>query len=148
MCSSDLGVDKKCLQEFWEWRIAQSSDIEELKEFGFWIDRHQQETFDAKWWTTQILRTLEKTKGVLSWEYGLTQSLQKFAEQCPENTTKILDLILNKSPQQEYLWAFDKNILPVLKFLSENPKTKSEIEKIADKLILRGLWKAKEIFQK
>jgi hypothetical protein len=49
------------LQEFWEWRLTESRDADELKEFGRWVRAGK---FNDSWMLARLIETLKKTGGI------------------------------------------------------------------------------------
>ena len=110
--SSDVLKDEKFpwkikrIKDFWELMLANKSKSPSLIEFGSWIEASN-EVFEVKWLASMIARTLYATDGELTWDYGLTKSIEKLATEAPQATLVILE--------KHFLWLIDneKHFFPI-----------------------------------
>lgn len=142
---------KECLRKFWDWALENRSESELFEEFGFWINL-EKDIFEPAWLADHVKRTLEKTKGKMDWDYGLTKSVIKLSQESPADTIAIAHLIFldggvlaNHPRRQFYVEAewFD-----AFKNLYVNPQTKKETDKLINDLIEKGgnpFWGLKEV---
>ena len=141
------------LKEFWDWTLTKFSDIDLFAEFGFWINL-EKNLFETPWLANHVKSTLEKTKGFLDWDYGLTKSLIQLAKEAPADTLAIANLYLleggvrNLKPRM--LIHIDNEWLAALQALYNNPATKDETYTLIDNLIREGgsnFWSLKKILE-
>lgn len=141
---------KKRLKKLWDWLLENYQDSKLFIEFGFWISL-KKDIFKASWLANRAKKTLEKTNGVLDWEYGLVESVGQFAKVTPKDTLEIARLYLLEGgvrKHQRYMSIhIDNEWLEVLQILYDNSTTKSETYNLINNLILEGgsiFWKLKE----
>jgi hypothetical protein len=89
------GLDiKKRIKDFWYWMLEKyTKDKKPFEAFGFWIDLDKG-IFKGEELADLIKRTLEKTGGILDWDYALMKNIVRLAKESPENTLEILRLFL------------------------------------------------------
>lgn len=141
------------LHDLWDWIIENEDSSEVFDEFGFWIN-HESHCFELSYLVDKIIQTLEKSKGNLNWELGLTNSLETLSENYPEKTVIILKLLLleglirNQSRISYYYTSESwKNIFSVL---YNNPKTKIQTKSLINSLLQEGgerFWELKDIIE-
>ena len=73
--------------------MEHSDDSKALSEFGFWMNaKNSAFDKDTTWLADRIVKTLEKTKGMVDWEIKLMDSMSTLADVAPKETLKILRL--------------------------------------------------------
>lgn len=142
---------KERLKDFWDWLINNYKEPKPFTEFGFWINL-EKPVFDPHWLAVRIRKTLEVTKGVLDWDYGITEGISQLAKEAPEDTLAIAHLLFlegsvrNVERRGAFFW--DDKCFEVLKILYANPSTKAGAYTLIDDLIREGgsiFWKLEEI---
>ncbi|MFA5158536.1 MAG: hypothetical protein WC451_05140 [Patescibacteria group bacterium] len=141
------------LIKFWEWLIKNYDDPKLFAEFGFWVNL-EKGLFEPVWLAKQLKVTLEKTKGVLEWDYALTKSINELAKVAPKDTLEIARLALLeggvRGGKMRMPFMYDEEWFGALKALYENADTKDDTYKLVDDLIREGgstFWKLKEIIK-
>ena len=141
------------LIKLWEWLLQNYNDPKLFVEFGFWINL-EKKIFEPAWLAKQIKTTLEKTNGVLEWDYGLTKSIGELAKAAPKDTLDIAHLCLLvggvRGGKMRMPFMYDEEWFGAIKTLYENAYTKDDSYKLIDNLIREGgsmFWKLKEITQ-
>ncbi len=141
------------LIKLWEWLLQNYDDPKLFIEFGFWINL-EKKIFEPVWLGKQIKATLEKTKGVLEWDYALTKSINELAKATPKETIEIARLCLLeggvRGGKMRMPFMYDEEWFGALKALYENAETKKATYTLIDDLIREGgstFWKLKEIIQ-
>ena len=120
--------DKNRLQDLWEWRLRESTDTEELEQFGWWVRR---DVFENQWMLEKLNETLDKTKGVIAAEFEVSKTLADLAADHPYLAASALYLIV-KAGKNRPSYLRDKEIKAVL---TELYKTKdSKVHRIGDKI--------------
>ena len=145
-------VDIKKLKKFWDWAL-ENYEPDVLIEFGFWIDTEYC-VLDTKWLARHVRQTLEKTKGYIEWEYGLTKSLATFAKEAPEDTLLILrayllEEVAKHEPMRIWL-TMENEILDAFKELYKNKATKQGVRTLINDLLpyRNGLfWGLKSVLE-
>jgi hypothetical protein len=144
---------KERLIKFWEWLLENYTDPKLFTEFGFWVNI-EKKIFEPAWLAKQIRATLEKTKGVLEWDYAFTKSINELAKAAPKETLKIVHLYLLegcvRGGKMRMPFMYDEEWFGALKVLYENAETKDATYALIDDLIREGgsiFWKLKEIIQ-
>lgn len=141
------------LREFWDWVLEHCRDPKPLTMFGFWINI-EKDVFETSWLAERVRKTLEKTGGILEWEYGLIQSIQNLAKSAPVEAFNILLLFLLeggvRSKRLLMPFSVEHEWFDVFKTLYAEPTTKDKIYNLIDDLIREGgsmFWKLKEILE-
>jgi hypothetical protein len=141
------------LIKFWEWLLKNYTNPKLFIEFGFWANL-EKKIFEPVWLAKQIKATLEKTKGVLEWDYALTKSINELAKAAPKETLEIARLCLLeggvRGGKMRMPFMYEDEWFGVLKALYENAETKDTTYALIDDLIREGgstFWKLKEIIQ-
>lgn len=135
------------LVSLWEWIINNCQEKDVFKEFGFWI---KPEVFDLNWLAQKTLTSLEKTSGIIEWEYDLVKSAIKLAERAPKEMLKITELVLLEGviKSNSKLYHLDQEWEEVLQILYQNPSTKKNAEALISVLIRdggRAFWNLRNI---
>jgi hypothetical protein len=143
-------IDIEKLKQFWDWGLENCPDPEVLAGFSFWIEA-KRNVFDPVWLCEHVRMTLEKTGGIVEWDYGMMQSLAIMADSAPEDTLKILKLYLlgTKGLSSRRPWLYvDDELMGIFKTLYNNPVTKEGTYSLIDELLPIGrgqFWKLKDI---
>lgn len=139
------------LRDLWDWLLANHTNPTPFVEFGSWMSL-EKDIFEPQWLALHINKTLEKTKGTLDWDYGLTKSIVKLAENDPEDTLAIARLYLLegavRGSEQPPFFDVDDQWVEALQVLYRNPSTKSGTERLIAQLIQDGgnlFWKLKKV---
>ena len=142
---------KRNLKRFWDWMLKNYKNMEPFKEFGFWINLGK-DVFEPIWLARHVKNTLEKTKGILRWDYGLVKSIIQLAKDAPSDTLVIARLYLLegrvRSGNIHAPFYIEGEWFKALQELYNNPVTKEDTKKLIDNLIREGgssFWKLKEI---
>ncbi len=99
------------LQEFWEWRLKDSKEAEELKEFGWWV---REGKFNAEWMLGRLIETLEKTGGDIEADFHVLSVLLALSAKHPQLCAKALSLIVRASSADRLTLGHDENIPRIL----------------------------------
>lgn len=144
---------KEILMELWDRAIEKKDEKEIFMEFGFWINL-KKGLFEAVWLAERIYKTLEKTDGVLDWDYGLTQICIELSEKAPKEMLEVTRLFfINggiKADHQRRPYYVEKEWFDVFKNLVQNPETKAKTIELIDELIREGgspFWGLKKIVE-
>jgi hypothetical protein len=150
------GLDiKKRIKDFWNWMLEKyTKDKKPFEAFGFWIDLDKG-IFKGEELADLIKRTLEKTGGVLDWDYTLMKNIVRLAKESPEDTLEILRLfllkgILENNRKNRILIHINKESYEAFNILYQNPKTKDGIISLIDKLLEEGgkhFWVLEDIIK-
>lgn len=142
---------KEKLQEFWDWALEHCKDSKSLSEFGFWVNI-EKGIFDTSWLAKHIKKTLEKTHGIIDWEYGFMRSVSALAKSAPSETLEIFRLFLLeagvRSKQLRVPFLTENEVFEAFQALYNNPDTKSDTYVLIDDLIREGgsiFWKLKDV---
>lgn len=134
---------KQRLKEFWGWMLKQHDDdpvknIKPLTYFGFWINL-KKDTFEVEWLAKMVKGTLEKTNGLIEWEYGLMDNIEALAKSAPVETIKILHLLyLECGVRSGRLRVpFSVNI-DAFRMLYHNDDTREDTRRLIDDLLREG----------
>lgn len=87
----EIPPDTSRLQEFWEWRLAESGDREELQEFGWWIRAGR---FDDEWMLGRLVDTLNKSEGAIEADISVMNALSELAPKYPKLCAEVLTRIV------------------------------------------------------
>jgi hypothetical protein len=144
-------IDVEKLKKFWDWAL-ENCDSEALTGFGFWLSP-EKNYLDAKWLAPRVYKTLEKTKGILDWDYGLTRSIIELIDADYQSSMHIVELYLlegwvrNPDIKKRPLFLEDEWI-EALRKLYKIADTKKTTEELINNLISEGgreFWKLEEI---
>jgi hypothetical protein len=78
------------LQQFWDWRLEESKEAEELCVFGWWVRKGK---FDNRWLLDRLLKTLEKTGGAINGGVNVMAMLRDFSSEAPDLCVHALELL-------------------------------------------------------
>jgi len=144
---------KKKLKDFWGWVLKNCNDSEVFEGFGFWINPDK-EVLEDTFVIEQITKSLQKSKGVLEWDYGLMSRLEHFAKVDLKTTIKaIRAFYLSERSQENHSvqWPMQTHIEAITRVLREAEKhdkeLRAEAEKLKSDLIKNGgrvFWKLEE----
>ncbi len=144
---------KNLLESFWDWALETQTEPGLFLEFGFWSNI-EKGLFDSVWLAERIRKTLEKTKGVFDWDYGLTKISVELAEKAPEDMLKITRLFFVdggiKAGHQRRPYYVEREWFDVFKTLLQNPKTKESTVDLINELIRDGgspFWGLKNLVE-
>lgn len=131
-------VDIEKLKKFWDWALENCS-TDALTGFGFWIDK-ECGILETKWLVQRVRRTLEKTKGYIEWDYGLTGYLPIFAEEAPEDTLEILrahllEEIAKHDPPRTWRLQVDTELIGIFKNIYKHPATREGTRTLINDLL-------------
>jgi|CZKX01.1.fsa_nt_gi hypothetical protein len=138
--------DTNRLQEFWEWRLKDSKDAEELKEFGWWV---REGKFNDEWMLDRLIDTLEKTGGDIEADFHVLSVLLALAVRHPQLCAKALSLIVRSRSADRLTLGHDENIPRILTALysTEDAAAIAIAENIIDHLTKLGFETFREIPQ-
>jgi len=129
---------KKRLKLFWETKLNEYTSTEELKGFGWWIDEG---FFDDEWMLEMLLKTLEKSKGIIDPDYRVLKTLNKLSNKYPILISECL-LRMVKARYQDKFSAItrEKSVLQIVKTLrsSDSIEVKKLVSKISDQMLRLG----------
>lgn len=144
---------RKRLIRFWEWLLENYDDPKLFAEFGFWVNL-EKGLFEPVWLAKQLKATLEKTNGVLEWDYALTKSINELAKAAPKETIEIARLCLLeggvRGGKMRVPFMYGEEWFGALKALYDDAETKNAAYVLINDLIREGgstFWKLKEITQ-
>jgi hypothetical protein len=115
--SGEQPPDTSRLQEFWEWRLADSRDREELQEFGWWVKSGR---FNDGWMLERLSETLRKTDGAIAADMYVLGALSALAFSYPLLCGKALLLIVKSRYTDRWMLGSSKEIQSVLVTLYGN----------------------------
>ena len=133
----ELTPDDDRLRSFWEWRLAESDDTEELANFGWWVRPGR---FDDQWQLQMLEGTLKKTKGVIQPDFEVLKALSVMATARPLEVARVLDLLVGSAGAQRRLLWNTSEIQDVLSKVREtnDPNIIRQTDAIADYLTKLG----------
>jgi len=144
---------KKRLHDFWDWMLENYTNTKPFTEFGFWANT-EKDIFDNTWLAEHIRKTMEKTQGVIEWEYGLMHSIKALAEASPSDTLAILRLIFLEGgvrlKKMRMPFSLGDEWMAAFEIVYNNPNTKSDTYTLIDNLIAEGgniFWGLKKIIK-
>jgi hypothetical protein len=103
--------DTNRLQEFWEWRLKDSKDAEELKEFGWWV---REGKFNDEWMLRRLIDTLEKTGGDIEADFHVLSVLLVLAVKHPQLSAQALFLIVRSKSADRLTLGHNEDIPRIL----------------------------------
>jgi hypothetical protein len=132
------------LQEFWEWRLADSKDVEELKEFGWWVADGR---FNDEWMLERLIETLHKTRGVIDAAFHVLAALSALALPYPVPTARALSLIVKSRSADRLMLGHNENIEGILSTLysSADAQAIELAESVIDHLTKLGFERYRSI---
>lgn len=144
---------KDLLKTLWDWVLENSTEPEIFMEFGFWANL-KKGIFESVWLAERLRKTLEKTKGVFDWDYGLTQISNNLSKDAPEDMLKITRLFFIdggiRAGHQRRPYYVEREWFDVFRNLHANPSTKQGTIELIDDLIREGgnpFWGLKSILE-
>jgi hypothetical protein len=149
------GLDvKKRIKDFWNWMLEKyTKDKKPFEAFGFWIDLDKG-IFKGEELADLIKRTLEKTGGILDWDYALMKNIVRLAQEYSEKTLEILSLflkgVLENKRENRMLIHIDQEWYEAFNILYQNPKTKEGVISLINELLEKGgrlFWKLEDIIR-
>jgi hypothetical protein len=136
--SSHRPPAKKRLMDFWSKRVEESDTVEELTEFGWWV---RTDYFDDNWMLEILLKTLEKTKGIIDYNYKVLETLDVLAEAHSLLVAQCLVLIVKAKYQDRFLQmsreASVKTITERL-YLHGDSQVRNLIQQVVDQMLRLG----------
>jgi hypothetical protein len=135
------------LQEFWEWRLRDSKDIEELREFGWWVVGDK---FNPEWMLQHFIETLQKTAGEVEADFHVLATLAGLSKAHPLLCSQALLLIVRCRKVNRVTLGHGDDIEAILKRIqsSENDDAKSQAAIIVDHLTKLGFERYRSIFER
>ncbi|MCX6715666.1 MAG: hypothetical protein NT077_01455, partial [Candidatus Taylorbacteria bacterium] len=146
-------VSKTKIIDFWNWILKTEIPVEAktFSGFGFWVNPDK-EVISDEIVIVNMAESLKKSLGVIDWDYGLLQRINKFAEINPEKTLEIIArlLILNDGLNPHHRTYFDasRQIKEPLEIIYKIPSLKKPVEDLVNMLIEKGsstFWDLKKI---
>lgn len=146
---------KQKIQHFWDWALEHCKEIEALKEFGFWMNA-EKGVFELSWQAERAKRTLEKTGGIVEWDFGLMRSMPTFAKNAPTQTLEILRQLLLlggiRSKRMQRPFYMENESFEAFKILYQDgdENFKKKIYTLIDDLIREGgstFWRLKDVVE-
>lgn len=129
------------IKEFWDWLLTNYNEPKPFTEFGFWFS-FKKSIFEPVWLAEHIRKTLEKAKGVTTWDYGLTESVVELSKAAPKEMALVARLHFLegqvKNPQKNFPFRVEREWIEAFKILYNNSDTKEEIYTLIDDLIREG----------
>lgn len=129
---------KERLKIFWQNRLKESRNIEELKEFGWWV---RVDFFDNGWMLQNLLETLNQTKGIIDPDYRTLEVLDKLAEKHPMLVVQCLLKIVRAQYQDKFLrLSREESVLSIVQKLyrNEDEKVSKIISLVSDHMLRLG----------
>lgn len=149
---NDLEIRERLIK-FWEWLLDNYNDPKLFAKFGFWVNL-EKGLFEPVWLAKQLKATLEKTNGILEWDYALIKSINELAKAAPKETIEIARLYLLEGGVRGgkicMPFMYNEEWFEALKALYGDIETKNATYTLIDDLIREGgsmFWKLKEITQ-
>jgi hypothetical protein len=112
--SIETPPDISRLQEFWEWRLADSKDREELQEFGWWIAEGK---FSDDWLLERLIDTLKKTEGAIEADTSVLDALAALVVAHPRQCGEALMLIVKSRHTELWLLGSSEKVRQILTIL-------------------------------
>lgn len=144
---------KQRLRDLWDWLLKDYKDPRPFKEFGFWVNL-KKEIFEPVWLADRFNRTLAKTKGVMDWDRGLTESIVQLANSAPKDSLAIARWYLLegcvRGDGRKRFYSLDPEWSDALKIIHEYPGTRSGTAALINELIREGgsmFWSLKKIIK-
>jgi hypothetical protein len=114
----ETSPDISRLQEFWEWRLADSKDAEELREFGWWVKEGK---FSDEWMLQRLIGTLKKTEGAIEADNFVLDALADLASPHPLLCGQALMLIVKSRHTERWILGPGSRIQDILTTLYSKP---------------------------
>ncbi len=148
---SENKIDIEKIKGFWEWLLKKGGDSEIFAEFGFWMNNQGNIYNDLKWLAERIFETLNKSGGIVDWDYALIKILPELAKKAPRETLEILKLYLlsgKLKPAQSTYRIGD--LLEVFNILYSNKDLEKDVYDFINELWVKGgstFWRLGEIIK-
>ena len=110
------------LQDFWEWRLKDSKDREELQEFGWWI---KASFFDDQWMLERLVETLHKTDGEIVADTLVLEALAALTSNYPRLCGLALLAIVKSRNARRWMLGSDKDVRHILVTLCPKPASEN-----------------------
>jgi hypothetical protein len=138
--------DTNRLQEFWEWRLKVTKDVEELQEFGWWV---KDGYFNDEWMLKRLIETLQKTEGAIAADFYPLEALANLAPTYPELCVRALSLIVKSRSTDRWAMADRKEISSILitSYGNMDDEIKEQAANVIDHLTKLGFESYRSILQ-
>jgi hypothetical protein len=135
------------LQEFWEWRLGNSKDLEELKQFGWWVVPGK---FNDSWMLNQLVTTLKRTGGIMEPAFQPILALMALAAQYPRACAEAFVLIVKSRFSDRMMLGHNPDIERALSVLycSDDAGAVELAEVMIDHLTKLGFEQYRNILQR
>lgn len=144
---------KQRLRDLWDWLLKDYKDPGPFREFGFWINL-EKDIFEPAWLADRVNKTLAKTKGVVDWDRGLSESIVQLAKSAPKDSLAIARWYLLegciRGEGRKRFFSLDTEWADALKILHDNLETKPGTVALINELIREGgsmFWSLKKIIE-
>jgi hypothetical protein len=122
--------DTNRLQEFWEWRLEDSKDVEELKEFGWWV---RERKFNDEWMLQRLIETLVKTDGDIEVDFQVLSALLALTPRHPLLCAKALSFMVHSKSADRLMLGHNEDLPRILAALYAT--NDAEAIRMAEKMI-------------
>jgi DNA-binding MarR family transcriptional regulator len=114
------------LKKFWEKRLDATSDIEELRNFGWWAKTNY---FDNEWLLKMLQKTITKTNGIIEGEFKVLEVFDQLASLDPKAVSESLHLMMkNRENLGRTVFVYKDKIRNIVsKLMSANDEHVSKI---------------------
>ena len=125
------------LHKFWEWRLSVSRNLEELREFGWWI---QPDRFDNEWMLDKLLRTLKITNGDINPQFTVLQVIAALSKDYSLTSVRILECIVRSRAADRLLLMHNESLFDALSRIRAfgNSEAVGAVELLVDYLTKLG----------
>jgi hypothetical protein len=134
------------LQEFWEWRLAESKEADELKEFGWWVTEGK---FNDEWMLTRLIETLKKTGGTTATDFEVLRTLSVLVAKQAKLCVQALSLIVKSRSADRWMFGHSQEIRDILStaYASPDAETKDIAFDAIDHLTKLGFEHYRDILE-
>lgn len=144
---------KRRLRDLWDWLLKNYKDPHTFRVFGFWINL-EKGIFEPAWLADRVNRTLAKTRGVVDWDRGLSESIVQLSKSAPQDSLAIarwhlLEGYIRGEGRKQF-FSLDIEWTEALKILHDNPETRPGTIALINELIREGgsmFWSLKKIIE-
>lgn len=148
------GINKDRLMKFWGWVFKRDNvDPEVFSAFGWWISPDT-EVLNYEWLSGRMAETLQKSGGMIEWDYGLIKQLPNLAKAASKDTLRIINSYLLQdgalNPHRERWIQIDSKFMDSLSTIYNDEETKDQVYSLVDKLIEVGgerFWRLKSVIK-
>jgi len=132
------------LQQFWEWRLGDSNDVDELKEFGWWV---VSERFNDEWLLERVIETLQKTGGVIEADFLVLAALATMATQYASQCARAVSMIVKSRSADRLTLGHNEDIETILSclYVTDDPQTRALVEATVDHLTKLGFERYRHV---